>query len=65
MPETFQPLLAISKQPNTHYDLRKEPIRKKFQPSSKSFRMNTSKNVSKQRTLTIFRMNTCEKRGGG
>src|SRR5260370_22318043 len=29
------------------------------------FRMNTSKSVSKQRTLTIFRMNTYEKRGRG
>src|SRR5712692_8545799 len=29
-----------------------------------SFRMNTCKSVSKQRTLTTFRMNTYEKRGG-
>src|SRR5260370_18971856 len=30
------------------------------------FRMNTYESVSKQRTLTTFRMNTCEKpRGGG
>jgi hypothetical protein len=29
------------------------------------FRMNTSKSVSKQRTLTTFRMNTYEKQGGG
>jgi hypothetical protein len=28
-------------------------------------RMNTCKSVSKQRTLTSFRMNTYEKRGGG
>src|SRR6266851_4268341 len=31
----------------------------------KSFRMNTSKSVSKQMTLTPFRMNTYEKQGGG
>src|SRR6266852_3121833 len=29
-----------------------------------TFRMNTYKSVSKQRTLTPFRMNTCEKPGG-
>ncbi len=29
------------------------------------FRMNTCKSVSKQRTLTTFRMNTYEKTGGG
>src|SRR5229473_6174232 len=29
------------------------------------FRMNTSKSVSKQRTLTTFRMNTYEKQGEG
>jgi hypothetical protein len=27
--------------------------------------MNTCKSVSKQRTLTIFRINTYEKQGGG
>src|SRR5713226_9661771 len=32
---------------------------------SKSFRMNTCKSASKQRTLTPFRMNTYEKQGGG
>src|SRR5712672_3709006 len=32
---------------------------------SKSFRMNTSKSVSKQTTLTPFRMNTYEKQGEG
>ncbi len=32
---------------------------------SKPFRMNTCKSVSKQRTLTPFRMNTYEKMGGG
>jgi hypothetical protein len=30
-----------------------------------TFRMNTCKSVSKQRTLTSSRMNTCEKPGGG
>src|SRR5260370_23611886 len=29
------------------------------------FRINTYKSASKQRTLSAFRMNTCEKRGGG
>src|SRR6266478_6190376 len=29
------------------------------------FRMNTCKSASKQRTLTLFRMNTYEKQGGG
>jgi hypothetical protein len=31
---------------------------------SNSFRINTCKSVSKQMTLTPFRMNTCEKTGG-
>ena len=30
-----------------------------------TFRINTSKSVSKQKTLTPFRMNTYEKKGGG
>ncbi len=30
-----------------------------------TFRINTCKSVSKQRTLTIFRMNTYEKQGEG
>src|SRR5260370_39483401 len=30
-----------------------------------TFRINTCKSVSKQRTLTIFRMNTYAKQGGG
>jgi len=30
-----------------------------------TFRINTSKSVSKQRTLTAFRMNTYEKEGEG
>src|SRR5579859_1399348 len=35
-------------------------------PSSvTTFRINTCKSVSKQKTLTSFRMNTYEKRGGG
>ena len=33
--------------------------------ASKPFRMNTCKSVSKQRTLTTFRINTYEKRGEG
>jgi hypothetical protein len=33
--------------------------------SLSTFRINTSKSVSKQMTLTPFRMNTCEKTGGG
>jgi hypothetical protein len=33
--------------------------------ANKPFRMNTCKSVSKQRTLTAFRINTCEKRGEG
>jgi hypothetical protein len=32
---------------------------------SNSLRINTSKSVSKQRTLSLFRMNTCERQGGG
>jgi hypothetical protein len=35
-----------------------------FALDSKSFRMNTCKSVSKQRTLTPFRMNTYEKHRG-
>jgi hypothetical protein len=34
-------------------------------PSLSTFRMNTCKSVSKQSTLTIFRMNTYEKQGEG
>ena len=34
-------------------------------PSVSAFRMNTCKSVSKQRTLTIFRMNTYVKTRGG
>src|SRR5260370_9560534 len=34
-------------------------------PVTYSFRINTCKSVSKQTTLTPFRMNTYEKRGGG
>src|SRR5260370_7722289 len=30
-----------------------------------TFRINTCKSVSKQRTLTIVRINACEKQGGG
>ncbi len=33
--------------------------------ASISLRINTCKSVSKQTTLTPFRMNTCEKRGEG
>jgi hypothetical protein len=42
------------------------PLPRHFLLPPKSFRRNTCKNVSKQRTLTLFRMNTYEKhRGGG
>ncbi len=36
-----------------------------FMAASISLRINTCKSVSKQTTLTPFRMNTCEKRGEG
>src|SRR5216683_2640715 len=36
-----------------------------FPLPSKFFRMNTYESVSKQRTLTLFRMNTYKKQGGG
>ena len=36
-----------------------------FPLPSKFFRMNTCKSVLKQRTLTLFRMNTYKKQGGG
>src|SRR5882757_9801335 len=39
------------------------PLR--FSPSLTTFRMNTCKSVSKQKTLSPFRMNTYEKPGGG
>src|SRR6266850_6445401 len=35
------------------------------QPCIKLFRINTCKSLSKQTTLTTFRMNTYEKCGGG
>ena len=34
-------------------------------PSHNSFRINTCKSESKQKTLTLFRMNTYEKQGEG
>ncbi len=37
----------------------------RFMTASISLRINTCKSVSKQTTLTPFRMNTCEKRGEG
>ena len=36
-----------------------------FRPQLTTFRINTCKSVSKQSTLTPFRMNTYEKQGGG
>ncbi len=36
-----------------------------LRPSLTTFRINTCKSVSKQKTLTIFRINTYEKRGEG
>src|SRR5882757_2495573 len=36
----------------------------RFSPSLTTFRMNTCKSVSKQTTLSPFRMNTYEKQGG-
>ena len=39
-----------------------EPL---FPPSPTTFRINTCKSVSKQTTLTSFRINTYEKKGGG
>jgi hypothetical protein len=37
----------------------------RFPCAPKSFRMKTCESVSKQRTLTAFRINTCEKSTGG
>ncbi len=39
--------------------------RRRIGPQLTTFRINTCKSVSKQRTLAPFRMNTCEKPGGG
>src|SRR5258707_746841 len=41
------------------------PRNPRFMTASISLRINTCKSVSKQTTLTPFRMNTCEKRGEG
>src|SRR5712692_10448737 len=48
--------------------LGRDPIwkhRRRNRSSTSPFRINTCKSVSKQRTLTTFRMNTYEKRGEG
>jgi len=42
----------------------KRPLFAQFWCNVSPFRMNTCKSVSKQRTLTPFRMNTYEKQGG-
>ncbi|MCU1241620.1 MAG: hypothetical protein JWO71_2346 [Candidatus Acidoferrum typicum] len=46
---------------------RRSPLHIRHSPQHllSPFRMNTCKSVSKQRTLTIFRMNTYAKPGGG
>jgi hypothetical protein len=41
------------------------PLFAKFWCNVNPFRINTCKSVSKQMTLTLFRMNTYEKQGGG
>src|SRR5258708_29597441 len=41
------------------------PSRRPLPRATYSFRINTCKSVSKQMTLTPFRMNTYEKEGGG
>ena len=43
----------------------KRPLFAQFWCNVNLFRINTCKSVSKQRTLTPFRMNTYEKQGGG
>ena len=52
-----------------HLPLLLSPISSRLSPlsdrSSMLFRINTCKSVSKQTTLTSFRINTYEKRGGG
>src|ERR1700682_4207811 len=45
--------------PTAHY-----PLLTTHSPLT-TFKINTCKSVSKQRTLTLFRINTYEKRGGG
>jgi len=40
-------------------------LKSRFMLPFNSFRINTCKSVSKQRTLTTFKMNTYANRGGG
>jgi hypothetical protein len=44
---------------------RTHPFSRRSLCALSTFRINTSKSVSKQMTLTPFRMNTCQKPGGG
>src|SRR5216683_7134687 len=50
---------------NTYEKAPEKPHFAQFWCNVSPFRMNTCKSVSKQRTLTPFRMNTYEKQGGG
>ena len=55
--------LCCSSEATTHLDDRWTCLKNGGLPST--FRINTCKSVSKQRTLTIFRINTYEIRGRG
>ncbi len=64
---TFDCQLSSSPSPNSFTaspleSAREKPVKKTH---LSTFRMNTSKSASKQRTLSAFRMNTYEKQGRG
>src|SRR5437879_1327661 len=57
------PRARAPKSPKIRADISSQSAQSRCNVSS--FRINTSKSVSKKTTLTSFRMNTYEKRGGG
>jgi hypothetical protein len=59
------PMPLKNRRPTIHLPQMKSSPLCTFLVQCKSFRNNTCKSVSKQMTLTLFRMNTYEKHGGG
>ena len=50
---------------NSVFSLPRNPKTRRKAPAISTFRMNTCESVSKQSTLSFFRMNTYAKTGGG
>ena len=57
--------LDLWRQIGPESELTRHPILHRVGANVSSFRINTCKSVTKQTTLTIFRINTYEKQGGG